>query len=76
MIFSEPDFKESIAATAASSSGTSCSPGFSSDRTRTILVSDFRGGEELGETIATVFVIVVSGVVCTLSDFWASSNDR
>jgi hypothetical protein len=76
MDFSEPDLNESIAATAASSSGTNCSPVFSSDTTRTMLTLEFRGGEELGDTIATVPVTVTSGVVCTLNDFWASSKDR
>jgi hypothetical protein len=46
---SEADFKESIAAMAASSSATSGSSVFSSERTRTMFRC-FRGGDTVGDT--------------------------
>ena len=46
---SDADFNDSMAATAASSSGTNGSSVFSSERTRTI-VACFRGGEAVGDT--------------------------
>jgi hypothetical protein len=70
---SEPDFKESIAAIAASSSGTKVSSGFSSESTLKIEFC-FLGGEELGDTTWALPAIDLGGDV-PLVDFWASSKD-
>lgn len=71
----EPDFKDNIAATAASSSGTSGSSSFSSERTLTNL---FDGGGVRFGVITGVFLSEgdAGGVADALDMLvWASSSD-
>jgi len=71
----EPDLRDNIAATAASSSGTNGSSSFSSERTLAILFDG--GGVRVGVTTAAFFSEGDPGGVGDAFDIplWASSSD-